>query len=105
MKKLVYICSPLKGDIENNIKRANTYCRRALEFDAIPLAPHTIFTQFLDDNVDSERKMGMLMGLKLLSLVDELWICGPYISQGMQVEIDLALHKGVKVVDMRDVLE
>ena len=30
-KKLVYICSPCRGDIEKNIEKAQRYCREAVE--------------------------------------------------------------------------
>ena len=30
-KKLVYICSPCRGDIEKNIEKAQRYCRDAVE--------------------------------------------------------------------------
>ena len=37
-KKLVYICSPCRGDIEKNIEKAQYYCREAVELwdDVIP---------------------------------------------------------------------
>jgi len=38
-KPLVYICSPFSGDTEGNIKRAQDFCRFALEKGNIPLAP------------------------------------------------------------------
>ena len=30
-KRLVYICSPCRGDIEKNIEKAQRYCREAVE--------------------------------------------------------------------------
>jgi hypothetical protein len=45
--KMVYICSPLRGDLEGNIKKAVKYCTHAESQDVIPLAPHTIFTEIL----------------------------------------------------------
>ena len=30
-KKLVYICSPCRGDIEKNIEKAQRYCHEAVE--------------------------------------------------------------------------
>ena len=64
-KKLVYICSPCRGDIEKNIEKAQYYCREAVELwdDVIPIAPHVYFTQFLDDTKPEERTAGMDMGL------------------------------------------
>jgi hypothetical protein len=91
MKKVVYICSTLRGDIIGNIKKANNYCKFAMEKGVIPLAPHTIFTQFLDDNNPVERHQGISMGLELLTHCDEIWvfICGK-ISMGMIQEINKA---------------
>lgn len=56
-KKLVYICSPCRGDIEKNIEKAQRYCHEAVELwdDVIPIAPHVYFTQFLDDTKQEER--------------------------------------------------
>lgn len=47
--KLVYVCSPLRGDIESNIHNAHDYCSMVVSMGAIPLAPHTIYTKYLDD--------------------------------------------------------
>lgn len=88
--KLVYICSPLSGDMEKNKQKAIEYCSAATRMGAIPLAPHTIFTQFLDDNVPEQRRQGLKMGLELLKKCDELWVCGDVISEGMRGEIAFA---------------
>lgn len=37
--KLVYICSPLRGDIEGNKQRAIEFFKYAAEQGVIPLAP------------------------------------------------------------------
>lgn len=85
--KLVYICSPLKGDIIGNIEKAKKYCVQAIEQDYIPIAPHVYFTQFLDDNNEEERKKGMQFGIELLKFCDELWVYGKQ-SEGMKKEIE-----------------
>ena len=45
MKK-VYICSPCRGDYENNIQRAKEFSRAAVERGCIPITPHIYLTQF-----------------------------------------------------------
>ena len=50
MKK-VYICSPCRGDYENNIQRAKEFSRAAVERGCIPITPHIYLTQFMDDTV------------------------------------------------------
>ena len=92
-KKLVYICSPCRGDLEKNIEKAQHYCREAVELwdDVIPIAPHVYFTQFLDDTKPEERTAGMDMGLSLLAMCDELWVYGiENPSEGMRNEIKYA---------------
>lgn len=96
-KPLIYICSPLKGDVKRNIEKANYYARYAYSQGYIPIAPHTIFTQFLDDANPKERKDGMAMGLELLERCAELWVFGTTVSKGMRREIDHARKKGIKI--------
>lgn len=105
-RKLCYICSPLRGDEKGNIVKANHYSRYAYQCGYLPIAPHTIFTQYLDDTKGSERKGAMDMGLQLLGLCDELWVFGTLISEGMKREIDFARGKGIQIksfkADMED---
>lgn len=39
-KPLVFICSPLAGDMEQNLENARNYSKFAVEQGAIPFAPH-----------------------------------------------------------------
>ena len=87
MKK-VYICSPLRGDIEGNIERAKGYCKQAICEGCFPIAPHIYFTQFMDDTIAEERELAMAMGIELLDMCNELWVFGDTISEGMRAEID-----------------
>ena len=100
--KLVYICSPLRGAIEENIKKAHRYCEYAAGCGVIPLAPHTIFTAYLQDTIPEQRAQGLKMGLELLKRCDEIWVCGDEISQGMQGEIDLAAKLHIPTIYVLD---
>ena len=42
----VYIASPLRGDIEGNIKRAKEYCHFAIKQNAVPMCPHIYFPSY-----------------------------------------------------------
>lgn len=101
--KLVYICSPLHGDIMGNIKKANEYCAAAAHFGVVPLAPHTIFTKYLDDNIPDQRERGLAMGLELLSRCDEIWVCGNIITPGMRNEIQFAKEHGIPINYIKEV--
>lgn len=96
-RKIAYICSPLRGAAESNIIRANLYARFAYEKGFLPLAPHAIFTQFLDDENAMERAAGMNLGLQLLEQADEIWVFGLIITQGMKREIERARALKLKV--------
>lgn len=102
MKKLVYICSPLRGDILKNITAAAGYCREVVETwpDVVPIAPHVYFTQFLNDHRPNERSLGMEMGLALLDMCEELWAFGiDHPSEGMKAELEYAKANGIKIRD------
>ena len=75
MKK-VYICSPCRGDYENNIQRAKEYSRAAVEKGVIPVTPHIYLTQFMDDNVPEERELALKIGSELVLGCSELWAFG-----------------------------
>ena len=96
-RPLVYICSPFAGDIEKNTASAQAYCRMAVERGCIPIAPHLLFPQFLDDSLEEERELGMFMGLVLLTKCKELWAFGEYVSEGMEQEIRKAEARNLPV--------
>jgi len=89
-KPLVYICSPFSGNTEGNIKRARDFCRFALEKGNIPLAPHLMFPQFMDDSNEKERDMAIFMDIVLMGKCQEVWVLGDLISRGMGIEIEKA---------------
>ena len=55
-RPLVYICSPYAGDIEKNIYRARAFSRFAVEKNCIPMTPHLLFPQFMNES--TERWLG-----------------------------------------------
>lgn len=89
--KLVFICSPYRGDIAVNTLKARCYCHFAYSEGAVPFAPHLHNTQFLADGIPEEREAGIRMGLELLNKCDELWMFGSLISSGMENELRAAM--------------
>lgn len=93
----VFICSAFRGDVEENIRKAQEYCRwAAIEYGAVPIAPHLLFPQFLDDNDPVQREMGIEMGLELLAGCRQLFYFGD-ITEGMAKEIARAHTLGIPV--------
>jgi hypothetical protein len=93
-KPLIYVCSPLAGDMKKNIERASRYCRFVSGCNSIPIAPHLYFTRFLDDSISEERNQGIEMGLEILKVCDAVWVFGNKMSGGMRSEIQLAKQLG-----------
>ena len=94
---LVYICSPYAGNVENNMANARTYSRFAVENHAIPVTPHLLYPQFMDDGNEAEREMAMHFNYVLLGKCKELWVFGGVVSRGMAREIGVAKKRRMKI--------
>lgn len=94
-RPLVYICSPFSGDTEKNLERARAYSRFAVDEGYIPLTPHLMYPQFMNER--TERELAMHMDLVILKHCKELWVFGENITSGMQEEIDLARKRNLTV--------
>ena len=86
-RPLVYICSPYSGDF-------------AVDNNAIPLAPHLLFPQFMDE--ERERDLAIFMDMVLIGRCEQLWVFGETITEGMQAEINKANKKGIKIRHFTD---
>ena len=64
-RPVVYICSPLSGDISGNQEKARRYCRFAVDSGYIPLAPHLFFPQFMREDSQAERDLALFARLGL----------------------------------------
>lgn len=96
-RPIVYICSPYAGEIEKNVKAAQEYSRFAVEKGYIPIAPHLLFPQFLNDANPKERQLGLFFGNALMSKCSEVWVFGNRISAGMEAEISRAKWKNYRL--------
>lgn len=105
MTRYVYICSPCRGDYENNIENAITYCAAAFARGVIPIAPHIYFTRFMDDRNEEDRRRGMEAGKRALLSCSEVWVFGlDRPSEGMQEEIALAIRNDIPVRDGNEMI-
>lgn len=96
-RPIVYICSPYAGDVETNVQKARRYCRFAVDKGYIPIAPHLLFTQFLNDDNPKERQLGIFFGNAIMSKCSEVWVFGEHISNGMEAEIKRAKRKNYRL--------
>lgn len=96
-RPIVYICSPYAGDVKANVDAARRYCRFAVEQGYIPVAPHLLFPQFLNEENPKERQLGLFFGNALMSKCSEVWVFGDHISPGMEAEIRRARWKNYRL--------
>ena len=96
-RPLVYVASPFAGNTEYNISKARGYCRFAVAKGCIPIAPHLLYPQFMDDDDKEQRELGLFFALILLGKCDELWVFGERVSDGMAAEIAKAKKRGMPV--------
>lgn len=96
-RPLVFICSPFSGDTERNTRRAQGFCRFAVSMNYIPIAPHLLFPQFMEEDDPEQRRLGIFFGLILQKKCREVWVFGRNITKGMAVEIEKAKERGLLI--------
>lgn len=94
---LVYVCSSYAGDVENNVANAKKYSRFAVENNAIPVTPHLLYPQFMDDSNEQEQEKAMHFNYVLLGKCAEVWVLGGFVSHGMAREISVAKKRRMKI--------
>lgn len=93
----VYIASPYRGDVKTNTENAKRYSLFAVMQGKVPFCPHIYFTQFLDDDIEVERKIGLNLALNMLRRCREVWVFGDTVSEGMRNEIRIAKKRHIPV--------
>ena len=91
---MVYICSAYSGDVEGNTEKARRYSRFVVDAGKIPIAPHLLLPQFMEE--ESERELAMFMDIAILSKCRELWVFGKP-TAGMLNEIAYAERKQMTI--------
>ena len=91
---MVYICSAYSGDVEGNTEKARRYSRFVVDAGKIPIAPHLLLPQFMEE--ESERELAMFIDIAILSKCRELWVFGKP-TAGMLNEIAYAERKQMTI--------
>jgi hypothetical protein len=102
--KMVFIAHPISGDVENNCRKVLEICRQIHTKDVIPVFPRFTWCQYLTDSPeDKELALAVAEAYFRSGAVDELWVYGDVLSEGMKKEIWLAQKLGIKVVPMSEI--
>lgn len=100
--KIIYIAHPISGDIEGNLEKIITIIRELNIYSPriVPFAPYWVDCHALDDTSMQERERGIKNDHTFFvkGVIDEVWLFGDRISEGMKHEIDLARKLGIPVI-------
>ena len=95
--KLVYICAPLRGDVEENIEFARQKAQEVFQAGDIPVCPHLMFPPIADPENPVQDQAARDMGLRLVESCQEVHVYGPEWTAGMWAEIRHAMDLGIEV--------
>ena len=100
MAKTVFIGHPISGDIRGNVAKVLKICEEVHTKNIVPVAPYLVSLQYLDDEVLDDRELGMEANHECFHrhYIDELWLFGDFISNGMWREIQLAQELDIPVI-------
>ena len=96
--KLVYICAPLRGDVEKNIEFARGKALEVFQSGDIPICPHLMFPPVADPNDPTQDQAAREMGLRLVESCQQVNVYGSEWTDGMWAEINHAMENGVPVM-------
>ena len=95
---LVYVCSPYRGNVDENIINARKYSRFTFDEKNIPITPHLLYPQFINDNDLFERNIAIhKINYVLIGLCKEMWVFGDVITEGMEREILIAKKRKMRI--------
>lgn len=102
MRRVIYIAHPVRGDVPGNRAEIVAICESLTREnpEIFAWAPYLQSITHLDDTVVEDRALGIRINTACLrsGVVDELWLYGDRISEGMRAEIALARELGIPVV-------
>lgn len=87
-KKVVFVCSPYSGNVEENLRMAREYSRSVVDRGCVPVTPHLMYPQFMNDNNSEDRAKALDMNKRLIEhCCDEVWWVGKSQTSGMREEL------------------
>lgn len=96
--KLVYICAPLRGDVEQNIEFARQKAQEVFQDGDIPVCPHLMFPPIADPDHPVQDQQAREAGLRLVESCQQVNVYGPVWTDWMWAEINHANDLGIPVM-------
>ena len=91
----VFVSHPFSANPTENVARVRRIARGIAQDGDVPLAPHLLLPQFIDE--PTERELALRLCLRLVALTEEVHVYGEP-SEGMHLEIAEAERLGIPVV-------
>lgn len=95
--KLVYICAPLRGEVEKNIAFAREKAREVFAEGNVPVCPHLLFPPIADTGNPAQDQAAREMGLRLVEHCQQVNVYGTVRTPGMLAEIRRAEELNIPV--------
>ena len=96
--KLIYICAPLRGEVEKNIAFARDKAQEVFAAGDVPICPHLMFPPIADPENPVQDQAAREMGLRLVESCQQVNVYGPVWTEGMWAEINHAERLGIPVL-------
>ena len=96
MKKQVYICAPLLGNIIKNIARADRYQQYAINCGVSPVSVHEDY-RVVNWEDKKQTQSALENSLTKIWHSDELWVMGEQITNRMRSEIEFCKEFNITV--------
>ena len=103
--KRVFVCSPFRGETEEetaaNVEYAIKCCKFVFSNDAIPVCSHLLYPRILNDDDPVERQLGIHAGIMSMLHCDEVWSFLPdnrEPTDGMRLELTIARRQDIPII-------
>lgn len=103
---IIYVAHPIGGDVARNIQLVENECGKIFQNQPgiTPIAPYLFALKFLNDTDPSDRLRGISINKEYFTrgFIDEVWLFGNRLSDGMWEEVQWARVLNIPVVPMTD---
>ena len=96
---MIFVAHPMSGDVEGNTKKVIAICKSIHSNEVIPVFPSFTWRQYLADHPNVQ-DLAAAVNEEYFKrgLVDEMWLYGDRLTDGMKREIVLARECNIPVV-------
>jgi hypothetical protein len=94
--KRVILESPYVGFVTRNVEYARECIKHSLSLGEAPIASHLLYTQVLNDEIESERMLGINAGLAWKEVADlQVFYIDYGMSKGMEYGLNYAKEHNI----------